>query len=125
MCIEVFMYVYAHVHLYVLTREAKQGSAPYAALCLMAAAQCQRALEAPLKAAHHSAEAAQLLLSEVCTTIFKRGRKRGREGGRVKGRHREGDRDREKERVGGVQIDACRGMLQALRSTVWRFGVYN
>mmetsp|Transcript_61785 Transcript_61785/g.147106 ORF Transcript_61785/g.147106 Transcript_61785/m.147106 type:complete len:307 (+) Transcript_61785:130-1050(+) len=42
----------------------REGSAPYAALCLMAAAQCQRSLEAPLKAAHHSVEAAQLLLSE-------------------------------------------------------------
>eukprot|EP00802_Teleaulax_amphioxeia_P021833 Tamp_22220.p1 GENE.Tamp_22220~~Tamp_22220.p1 ORF type:complete len:309 (+),score=66.46 Tamp_22220:81-1007(+) len=42
----------------------REGNAPHAALCLMAAAQCHRALEQPAVAAHHDAQAGQLLWRE-------------------------------------------------------------
>lgn len=42
----------------------REGNAPHAALCLMAAAQCHRALEQPGVAAHHDAQAGQLLWRE-------------------------------------------------------------
>ena len=42
----------------------REGNAPHAALCLMAAAQCLRVLEQPTVAAHHEVQAGQLLCQE-------------------------------------------------------------
>jgi hypothetical protein len=42
----------------------REGSAPHAAICLLAAAQCQRALENPAAVASHEAQAGQLLWRE-------------------------------------------------------------
>jgi hypothetical protein len=55
----------------------REGSAPHAAICLMAAAQCERALENPTAVASHEARAGQLLwreqmrLSRVDETCFR------------------------------------------------------
>ena len=55
----------------------REGSAPHAAICLMAAAQCERALENPTAVASHEARAGQLLwreqmrLSSVDETCFR------------------------------------------------------
>jgi hypothetical protein len=43
---------------------SREGSTPHAALCLMAAAHCQRALESPAVVAHHETQAGKLLWRE-------------------------------------------------------------
>ena len=42
----------------------REGSAPHAAICLRAAAQCQKALDNPSVVAHHETQAGQLLWRE-------------------------------------------------------------
>ena len=42
----------------------REGSAPHAAICIMAAAQCQKALDNPVLVAHHEKQAGQLLWKE-------------------------------------------------------------